>query len=309
MNDFILSVLVITYNQEKYITQTLDSILTQEHNYTYEIVIGEDCSTDSTRAIIESYAKKYPTIIKPIYNNPNLGLIKNYFNTLSHCTGKYIMECAGDDWWLPGKVAFQIDYMEKHPEVGMCYGKARIWYENKKKFLKHSFGVKKESVEDLLLGNAIPAPSVCFRNVIAQEYIKTIKPESKDWLMEDYPFWFFIAHESQIKFFDKMLCCYRNVENSISHEVNIEKKFKFEKNGIDICKFYANIYSYNYIEKKDEFLLFYIYIGILKKNYNKQNAKLLRGYFKQIENKSFKMYIYILCSFNILFWKLLNLLK
>ena len=76
--------------------------------------------------------------------------------------------------------------------------------------------------------------------------------------MEDYPFWFFIAHESQIKFFDKMLCCYRNVENSISHEVNIEKKFEFEKNGIDICKFYANIYSYNYIEKNEKELEEYV---------------------------------------------------
>ena len=136
MNDLMFSILVITYNQEKYIAKTLDSILSQEHDYKYEIVIGEDCSSDGTRAIIEAYANKYPLIIKPIYNNPNLGLIKNYFNTLAQCTGKYIMECAGDDWWLPGKVSFQIDYMEKHPDVGMCYGRAKRFIESKRKYLR-----------------------------------------------------------------------------------------------------------------------------------------------------------------------------
>ena len=64
--EVLFSVAVITYNQERYIAQTLDSILFQEHNYKYEIVVGEDCSTDNTRKIIEDYVLKYPDIIKKI---------------------------------------------------------------------------------------------------------------------------------------------------------------------------------------------------------------------------------------------------
>ncbi len=111
MNNIMFSVCVITYNQEQYIVQTLDSIMNQKHNYSYEIVIGEDCSTDNTKKVLLDYVEKYPGIIKPIFNNPNKGLLKNYYNTLSNCKGKYIMECAGDDYWLPGKVEKQIAFI------------------------------------------------------------------------------------------------------------------------------------------------------------------------------------------------------
>ena len=77
MNTPLLSIAIITYNQEKYISQTLDSVLQQEHEYSYEIVIGEDCSFDGTRKIIEDYVEKYPDIIKSLYHNPNKGLIAN----------------------------------------------------------------------------------------------------------------------------------------------------------------------------------------------------------------------------------------
>lgn len=104
MTNKMFSVAIITYNQEKYISQTLDSILNQEHDYSYEIVIGEDCSTDNTKKVIEEYVQKYPQIIKPLYNVKNKGIINNYYNVIEHCSGKYIMECAGDDYWLPGKM-------------------------------------------------------------------------------------------------------------------------------------------------------------------------------------------------------------
>ena len=112
INGLMFSVAVITYNQEKYIAQTLDSIINQRHNYSYEIVVGDDCSSDGTREIVRQYAEKYPEIVKPIFNEKNLGIIKNYFNVISHCSGKYIMECAGDDFWLPGKVELQIPFYE-----------------------------------------------------------------------------------------------------------------------------------------------------------------------------------------------------
>lgn len=77
MSNLQLSVCIITYNQEKYLPQALDSVLQQEHEYSYEIVIGEDCSFDGTRKIIEDYVEKYPDIIKPLYHNPNKGFIAN----------------------------------------------------------------------------------------------------------------------------------------------------------------------------------------------------------------------------------------
>ena len=172
MNDeVLLSVCVITYNQEKFIRQTLDSILLQEHSFSYEILIGDDCSQDKTRNIISEYAEKYPEIIVPIFNQKNLGIVGNYFNVLGHASGKYVMECAGDDWWLPGKVTQQIEFLEQNPEIGMCYGKAKEFLNSKNRFTKKYIGKKCEEFSQLLERNEIPALTVCFRRELANKYL------------------------------------------------------------------------------------------------------------------------------------------
>ncbi len=116
--ELMFSVEVTTYNQKEYIGQTLQSIIDQEHNYKYEILISDDCSTDGTQNVIKEFQKKYPDIIKPRYNEKNLGAMKNYYTNIERAQGKYLMGCGGDDYWLPGKVQKQISFMEKNPGFG-----------------------------------------------------------------------------------------------------------------------------------------------------------------------------------------------
>lgn len=239
--DPLISVAIITYNQGKFISQTLESILSQKHSCTYEIVIGDDCSTDRNREVIESYREKYPEIIKPIYNQNNLGLIKNYFNVMAHCRGKYIMQCAGDDWWLPEKLLIQVDFMETHPDIGMCYGKVRKYIESRKRYGR-LFGEKGESFESLLDGNTIPAVTACFRRDLLEKYLEDIKPLGKDWLMEDYPLWLWFSHESKIHFINKVLAIYRILDESASHSMDIEKTLLITKSYIDIKNFFHRKY-------------------------------------------------------------------
>ena len=239
--DPLVSVAIITYNQEKFISQTLESILSQKHRCAYEIIIGDDCSTDRNREIIESYREKYPEIIKPIYNQNNLGLIKNYFNVMAQCRGKYIMQCAGDDWWLPEKLSIQVDFMETHPDIGMCYGKAQTYIDGKKKYGK-KFGEKRESFESLLGGNTIPAVTACFRRDLLEKYLEDINPLGKNWLMEDYPLWLWFSHESKVYFINKVLAIYRVLDESASHNSDIIKILRFRQGEADIKKFYYKKY-------------------------------------------------------------------
>lgn len=297
MQEIMFSVAVITYNQEMYISQTLDSILNQEHDYKYEIVIGEDCSTDKTKQIIEEYVAKYPEIIKPLYNNPNKGLINNYFNVINHCQGKYIMECAGDDYWLPGKVKSQIEFMEKSPEVGMCYTKAKFWNENKQNYEKKLFGSDIESFEKLLTtGNKVPALSVCLRKNLAEQYVNEIKPQEKNWLMEDYPMWLWFSHECKVKFFDEVTAVYRVLENSASHSVDVEKQIKFQKNVRDIQMFFSILFlkiPFDFDENED---MFNLYFNFLRKEYRTDVVQIIEKYFYLLPNKSLKKYIKFLLS-------------
>lgn len=119
-----LSVFVVTYNQEKYIRQCLDSILMQKVDFDYEVVIGEDHGTDGTRAICEEYAAKYPQIrLLPL--TENLGVAGNWRRVLLECKGEYIAMCEGDDYWLDdNKLQKQVDFLDRNPKYSGCFHNA-----------------------------------------------------------------------------------------------------------------------------------------------------------------------------------------
>jgi glucosyltransferase len=94
-----ISVIVATYNQEDTIARTLDSVLMQQCHVPIEIILGEDCSTDGTLAVCQRYADEHPDVIRLIANKQNKGLVDNYFDCMLAAQGKYIADCAGDDFW------------------------------------------------------------------------------------------------------------------------------------------------------------------------------------------------------------------
>lgn len=124
-----VSVLMITYNQEKYIREALDSVLMQKVNFNYEIVIGDDCSTDNTQEILKEYYRKYPDRIKLILRRKNLGPTKNAYDVLRRLTGKYVACLEGDDYWTDDmKLQKQYDFMEEHREFSGCgHDYQKVW--------------------------------------------------------------------------------------------------------------------------------------------------------------------------------------
>ena len=115
-----ISVIVATYNQEDTIARTLDSVLMQQCHVPIEIILGEDCSTDGTLAVCQRYADEHPDVIRLIANKQNKGLVDNYFDCILAAQGKYIADCAGDDFWTdPLKLEKEVCVMEQHPNVNM----------------------------------------------------------------------------------------------------------------------------------------------------------------------------------------------
>jgi glycosyltransferase involved in cell wall biosynthesis len=119
-----VSIRCTTYNQEAYISQALDGFLMQETTFPFEIVVHDDASTDRTAEIIRGYEKKFPKIIKPIYETENQyskkdGSLRKIMDNA--CKGKYIAYCEGDDYWCdPHKLQMQYEAMEAHPECSLC---------------------------------------------------------------------------------------------------------------------------------------------------------------------------------------------
>lgn len=117
----LLSVALITYNQEEFIAECIEGMVNQKTDFSFEIVIGEDCSTDGTRAICKQYKEKYPELIRLILPESNLGMMGNWINTINSCEGKYIAICEGDDYWIDeNKLQKQVDFLENNPDYTLC---------------------------------------------------------------------------------------------------------------------------------------------------------------------------------------------
>ena len=107
-----VSVVVITYNQEEYVSQALDSILEQETNFKYEINIGDDCSKDRTQEILKEYAHKFPDLINLAIRETNVGVSRNIYDLFLKCKGDYIAILEGDDYWSDkDKLQRQCDFL------------------------------------------------------------------------------------------------------------------------------------------------------------------------------------------------------
>ena len=115
-----VSVCVVTYNQEKYIAECLQSLVDQKTDFKFEIIVGEDCSTDNTKAIVEEFQKKYPDIIRPMFHESNVGAVGNMLAAYRAAKGKYIAHVDGDDLALPYKLQYQFNALEKNPDCMIC---------------------------------------------------------------------------------------------------------------------------------------------------------------------------------------------
>jgi glycosyltransferase involved in cell wall biosynthesis len=119
MSQLMVSICCAAYNHEEYIAAALDGFLMQKADFSYEILVHDDASTDNTAKIIKEYEQNYPDIIKPIYQTENQYSkkvkISSAYN-FPRAKGKYIAWCEGDDYWTdPLKLQTQVDYMEAHP--------------------------------------------------------------------------------------------------------------------------------------------------------------------------------------------------
>ena len=116
-----VSVIMLSYNHSHFIRDALDSVLMQETNFNYEILIGDDASTDGTQYILKEYQQKYPEKIHLILHDINLGTTKNAYKLMTLAKGKYLASCESDDYWTDkNKLQLQVDFLESHPNFIGC---------------------------------------------------------------------------------------------------------------------------------------------------------------------------------------------
>ena len=226
-----ISVLVCTYNQENYLTQTIESILMQKCDEPFEILIGDDCSTDGTGKIADEYQSRYPDIIRVIRPEKNMGASHNIIRLINSAKGEYLSICDGDDYWLRDDVLqMQIDAFHAHPEVGMLCAKAKCFIQSMCDYEGTLGYAGAENLITMLRDNRdVAAPTIAFRRELLIQCIA----DSCWYIANNYfydsimAYWF--AYNSRIKYIDEELAAYRVLSSSASHTTTPEKEAEYER--------------------------------------------------------------------------------
>jgi glycosyltransferase involved in cell wall biosynthesis len=202
-----VSVLMVTYNHENFIAQAIESVLMQKTDFPFELVIGDDCSTDGTREIVREYSLKYPGIIRAVLRERNIGARENFRQVFLASRGRYLALLEGDDYWTDSrKLQLLADVLDAHPETAIC-GHRTIRHDED--------GARPDKVieesppgfydlEAMLPRCFLHTSSVMFRRVIE---------EPPAWcshlLMGDLPLFVEVARHGNICFLDECMAVYR----------------------------------------------------------------------------------------------------
>lgn len=245
-----ISVTVITYNQQETIGQTLDSILMQKGDFDLELVIGEDCSTDNTLAICQDYAQRYPKQIKLLSGPKNLGIIANYFRTLKACTGEFIGDIAGDDYYCDDHaLEKQLRYMQSHQEVGVMAANGYSYYVRRDKKvtgLNPVFESEQTQIKDYyfapmhLEGVCLAPVGIMYRTVLIKKYIDFEEILRRHLPVEDFPIQAILSQHTSFACLPDMLVVYRVYKESATFMSYDHPKYLSYYKGLADTRRYLN---------------------------------------------------------------------
>ena len=169
-----VSIIVLSYNHALYIGETLQSLIDQNVEFEYEILVGDDCSSDNSRTIISQYYERFPEKIRKIFPETNLGPNANYLNCFKSTKGKYIAFCEGDDYWIDdNKLQKQVDFLEQNSQYGGVSTNSRWFFQNGNTFKDIVLDEGEIRFEDLCKSNNINSQT----NMYNKELIKDL-----DWM-------------------------------------------------------------------------------------------------------------------------------
>jgi len=295
----LVSISCITYNHINFIRDAIEGFLMQKTNFPFEILIHDDYSTDGTEDVIREYEKKYPDIIKPIYEKENQwskGIRGSLVFNFPRAQGKYMALCEGDDYWTdPLKLQKQVDFLEANPDFSVCFHPVKVIQEDGSKpdeifpSFEHRFKKDVLGLEDLLVHNFIQTNSVMYRWRFVNENIKDFFP--KDILPGDWFLHMLHAQKGKIGFIDEVMAVYRRHKDGLWWESDKNADILHLKHGIQELNFHENVYkifansSKQYFESKVlPFARYIMNLFLVHKEFDKlkEFSELYKNYYERI---------------------------
>jgi glycosyltransferase involved in cell wall biosynthesis len=253
MKEPLVSVMITTYNHALFIEEAIEGVFRQETDFAFEVVIGEDCSTDGTRDIVLELQRKHPDLIRVITSEKNVGSAQNCYRSMKACRGKYVAFCEGDDYWHdPHKLQKQVEFLEGHPGYGMVHSDYDL-YENRTKRRKASylrssrFRVPTDPDISQIITECrgtfrIQTCTVAVRRDLYQDVVDgdPYLHQSGHFLMGDVQLWAELSLVSRVGFLPDSLATYRLLDESASRSLEQWRLFRFEQSYFEMCGYLCN---------------------------------------------------------------------
>lgn len=205
-----VSVSLITYDHESFIAGAIESVLAQRADFDWELVVGDDCSTDRTAEIVRSFGDRYPERIRVLPSGGNLGLVRNFLRTFRACRGDYVALLDGDDYWTSSsKLQRQAAFLDARPECSICFHDVAVMLPDGSLCdANYTSPDQKEisSVEDLFETNFIATCSAMLRRKALAE----LPAWYASCLWEDWPLYILYAERGKIGYLNEVMAVYRN---------------------------------------------------------------------------------------------------
>lgn len=249
LNKPLVSIIVLTYNQERWIEFCISSILSQVVDFDYEIIIGNDSSKDATQSIVDSFVKDHPGVVRAFHHEKNKGMHDNFLFCIENARGNYIALCEGDDYWSsPKKLAIQVTEMESNSNIELVFSNYFRLFQatgelqrNVYKCNPNNYSGIGQMVRPLLLRQVgIATPTILFRRRTLLNSIK-IHPEyfSNKWPILDFQIFIELAAIGKVSYLDDYLATYRVLPISASRQADIHDSFADHVKVISLFLKYA----------------------------------------------------------------------
>lgn len=298
----LVSVYCLAYNHESSIKQAIKGVISQKTNFDFELLIHEDASTDNTAKIIKEYEKKYPDIVKPIYQTENqffkCNLAQKYLVPATQ--GKYVAICEGDDFWTDeNKLQMQVDYMESQPECAMCFHAVEQLEADGKRTV---FRPLKESCEvpaELIIkrgGMFCPSVSLMFRADVMMEW-----PEFRIVAdVYDYPSQVLAAVKGKSYYIDNIMGVYRFAsEGSWTEQHKSVTDFKHTNNETQWLELFDEYTNGKYRAEID-YHMAHLWFTEYRKTIDKDVKKKAKSYINKLNYKNKIIFTVLVIMFTIL---------
>ncbi|MBP8156206.1 MAG: glycosyltransferase [Leadbetterella sp.] len=266
----LVSVHLLTYNHAKFIAQSIESVVNQKTNFPFEIVIGDDHSTDGTSQIVDQYAAKYPELIKVVRGKTNGGPQPNSIRILENSQGKYMAALEGDDYWIdPLKLQKQADFMDQNPDFAICFTNTRVeFFENKEEPYLLNANIKKDVFE---LKDLIAETEVWFMGTATLFYTMSSIFPVQPWFHKtksgDIPMIMLAARHGKIKYLPDVTAAYRRHSAGASN-TDHKDDAKFLENRIMMYTNLDKDTGYKFHDKFKRNLGGWYYLLLNSKQYN-----------------------------------------